>query len=158
MKQTYPTPTHRTVLGLALAGAMAAGSAAAGTSYSYHNVFDGTPLDVPQRDVPEPVATFHETGTNPFVDAPEAIARGKDTYQANCQQCHMPDGSGRIGPNFLDDQWHYDATATMRGRFAIVYAGGAGAMQAFHQKLSQREILEVLAYIEKLRGEAEAGE
>lgn len=150
--------THGTVLGLALAGAMAATSAAAGAGYTYHNVFDGTPLDVPQHDVPAPVATFHETGENPFVDDPEALARGKDTYQANCQQCHMPDGSGRIGPNFLDDQWHYDATATMRGRFAIVYDGGAGAMQPFRDQLSQREILEVLAYIEKLRGKADATE
>lgn len=152
------THTHRTLIGVVLAGAMTAGGAAVAADYTYRNVFDGSPLDVPQQDVPAPVAIFHETGDNPFVDDPDAIGRGKETYRANCQQCHMPDGSGRIGPNFLDDQWHYEATAKMRGRFAIVYAGGAGAMRAFHTHLSQREILEVLAYIEKLRGETEAGE
>ena len=46
-------------------------------------------------------------------------------------------------------------TGTERGRFEIIYAGGAGAMQAFGQRLDQDQILQVMAYLEVLREQAE---
>lgn len=123
----------------------------------YRHVLDGSPIDVPTEGegLSQAVRTFHATGENPYLGDAAAIEDGKDIYQGTCAACHMPDGSGRIGPSFLDDQWHYDYTGTMRGRFAIVYGGGAGAMQAFNDRLTQDQILRVLAYLEKLRGKAE---
>jgi len=145
------------LLAAVLLAALTAQAAASGNEATYRHVLDGSPIEVPTTD-PElsaAVKGFHETGENPYVGDAETVADGKEIYQAQqCGACHMPDGSGRIGPSFLDDQWNYDYTATMRGRFAIVYAGGAGAMQAFGDRLSQDQILKVLAYIEKLRGAA----
>jgi cytochrome c-L len=42
-------------------------------------------------------------------------------------------------------------TGTDRGRFEIIYAGGAGAMQAFGRRIDQDQILQVLAGLEVLR-------
>lgn len=132
-------------------------SAAAEGGPTYRHVLDGAPLEVPTdaANLGAAVKRFHETGENPFVSDPQALNEGAEIYASTCAACHMPDGSGRIGPSFLDDDWTYDYTSTMRGRFAIVYGGGAGAMQAFADRLSQDEILKVLAYIEKLQAQAE---
>ncbi|RDD62684.1 c-type cytochrome [Ferruginivarius sediminum] len=143
----------------ALAAAVLAGSittAANAGDYTYRHVLDGSPLDIPTsgEGLSDAVKAFHRTGENPFVDDAEALKEGKKVYSQYCQACHMPDGSGRIGPSFLDKDWRYESTASMRGRFAIVYAGGAGAMQAFNGRLGQDEILKVLAYIEELRAQA----
>jgi cytochrome c-L len=44
----------------------------------------------------------------------------------------------------------YPRTDTQKGKFEIVYAGGAGAMQAFGRRIDQDQILKVLAYVETL--------
>lgn len=140
-----------------LANSLALTPAGAGEQdETYRYVLDGSPLEVPTEgeDLSEAVKRFHGTGENPYVGDEGAVEDGKEIYQETCAACHMPDGSGRIGPSFLDDQWNYDYTATMRGRFAIVFGGGAGAMQSFSDRLTQDQILRVLAYIEKLRGKA----
>jgi cytochrome c-L len=67
-----------------------------------------------------------------------------------CQSCHLADGSGRIGPNLTDDHWRYPRTATDQGKFEIIYAGGAGAMQAFGKRLDQDAILKVMAFLDTL--------
>ena len=41
--------------------------------------------------------------------------------------------------------------ATDVGTFEIVYGGGAGAMQAFGDRLTQEEILKIMAYIDSLK-------
>ncbi len=63
----------------------------------------------------------------------------------------MPDGTGRIGPSLVDDEWKYPRADTDVGRFEVIYAGAAGAMQAFGRRMDQDQILKVMAYIEKLR-------
>lgn len=137
--------------------ALAATAVPAGDTAEYRHVLDGSPLAVPTEGagLSEAVRRFHRTGENPYVGDPAALEVGREIYDARCAACHMPDGSGRIGSSFLDGSWNYDYTATMEGRFAIVYGGGAGAMQAFSDRLSQDQILRVLAYIEKLRADAE---
>ena len=60
-------------------------------------------------------------------------------------------GRGRIGPSLVGDNPKRARTGTERGRFEIIYAGGAGAMQAFGRRLDQNEILQVMAYLEVLR-------
>lgn len=109
------------------------------------------PLDIPlPEDASEAVRQFHKTGENPYAGDEQAIAAGKEIYTRWCQACHLPDGTGRIGPSLVDDQWKRERTATDKGKFEIIYAGGAGAMQAFDQRLSQDEILEVIAYLNEL--------
>jgi cytochrome c-L len=67
----------------------------------------------------------------------------------------MPDGSGRMGPSLIDDNWKYNRAATPVGQFEIIYAGATGAMQAFGDRLSPDEILKVIAYTDHLREQAQ---
>jgi cytochrome c-L len=109
------------------------------------------PLDVPREDVSAAVAQFHEDGENPYTGDEQAIAEGQKLYARWCQACHLPDGTGRIGPSLVDDRWSHERTGTDVGKFEIIYAGGAGAMQAFGQRLSQDEILKLIALLDSLR-------
>ncbi len=59
--------------------------------------------------------------------------------------------AGRLGPSLIDDTWRYPRTGTDRGMFEVIYAGAAGAMQAFGRRMDQDDILRVMAYIETLR-------
>ncbi len=82
-----------------------------------------------------------------YVGDPDAIADGKRHYETWCQACHLPDGSGRIGPSLIDDVYGYERTKTDIGMFEIIYAGGTGAMQPFRDRLTQDQILKVIAYV-----------
>lgn len=142
-------------LTLALAASLAVPASLAAAQYRH--VLDDSPLDVPTEgeNLSEAVKEFHKTGENPYVGDSEAESAGETIYKRQCAACHMPDGSGRIGPSLIDDQWGYERTEKMKGRFEIVYGGGAGAMQSFANRLSQDEILQVLAYVERLRDDAD---
>lgn len=105
----------------------------------------------PDQEITQAVETMHQTGENPYLGDEQAIAAGEDLYKRLCQACHMPDGSGRIGPSLVDDNHKYERTDTQKGQFEIVYAGGAGAMQAFGRRIDQDQILKVLAYVEALK-------
>ena len=64
-------------------------------------------------------------------------------------------GTGRIGPEpGGGDNPKRARTGTDRGRFEIIYAG-AGAMQSFGQRLDQDQILQLIAYLEVLRAQAD---
>jgi cytochrome c-L len=110
-----------------------------------------TPLEVPEQDVSEAVTQFHHSGENPYAGDPQAIAEGQKLHQRWCQACHLPDGSGRIGPSLNDDQWKYPRTETDQGKFEIIYAGGAGAMQAFGKRMDQDDILKLIAFVDTLQ-------
>ena len=97
--------------------------------------------------------SFHQIGENPYQGDEQAIAEGQGIWGRWCQSCHLADGSGRIGPSLIDDTWKYERSDTAVGQFEIIYAGGAGAMQAFGTRLSQDEILQVIAYMGQLRQE-----
>lgn len=36
---------------------------------------------------------------------PAAVAKGQQIFLANCASCHLPNGSGSIGPNLTDAYW-----------------------------------------------------
>ena len=105
----------------------------------------------PDQEITPAVEQMHATGENAYLGEEQAILDGEATYKKLCQACHMPDGSGRIGPSLIDDQHKYERTGSQKGQFEIVYAGGAGAMQAFGRRIDQDEILKVLAYVEALK-------
>jgi cytochrome c-L len=138
-----------------VAGALAAASAlAAAEKPVFRHVIDDAPLDVrlqPGEPATEAVKRFHETGENAYVGDPAAIAEGKQHYETWCQSCHLPDGSGRIGPSLVDDQYGYPRTRTDVGMFEIIFGGGAGAMQPFKDRLTQDQILKLIAYLRTLR-------
>lgn len=124
----------------------------------FRHVLDNAPIEMEFRSDQEltpAVKKFHKTVQNPYSGDEEAVAEGKKTYQRLCQACHLKTGKGRIGPDLTDDEWRYERTATDKGRFEIIYAGGAGAMQAFGRRIDQDEILKVMAYIETFQQSGE---
>lgn len=120
----------------------------------FRHVLDNEPIAFEYKTdqtITEAVEKFHQTAENPYSGEAEAIADGEKIYKRLCVACHLKDGSGRIGPNLVDDKYHYERTATDRGKFEIIYAGGAGAMQAFGRRITQDDILRVMAYLEELK-------
>jgi cytochrome c-L len=106
---------------------------------------------LPGETVTEGVQKFYDTGEDPYKGDAKALAAGKELYETNCQACHMPDGSGRIGPSLIGDTHHYPRFTTDKGIFEIIYGGGTGAMQPFGKRLTQDEILHVIAYVRSLK-------
>jgi cytochrome c-L len=136
-----------------LAGAVLAPGPLAAAVQFQHIAF-GTPLDVsprPGETFTAAVAQFHETGQNPYVSDAAALADGKHLYETWCQSCHMPDGSGRIGPSLIGPQHIHERAATDVGLFEAVLGGSLGAMQSFRDRMTQDEILRVTAYVQSLR-------
>lgn len=147
-------------LGAALAMpllALLASPASPSEPLTFGHVFDDAPLDVTTPRSGETftaaVEAFHVTGENPYSGDAEAIAAGKRLYDRHCQACHLPDGSGRMGPALIDDDYRYPRVATDKGFFEVLYGGAAGAMQTFGRRLDQDELLQIMAYVETLPGE-----
>lgn len=136
---------------------MLAGSSA-GAAVTFLDPLNNQPLQVPlpEGDQRTPaVERFHQSGENAYVGDP-AATDGKKLWDEYCQACHLPDGSGRIGPSMLDEQWNHPRNGTDVGMFETLWAGGAGAMQQFRDRLSQDQMLRVIAHIHELR-KAKAG-
>jgi cytochrome c-L len=128
--------------------------AGAAVQPTFTSVLDDSPLVVeplPKEVVTDAVNKFYETGNDPYNGDPAALADGGKLYDQWCQSCHMPDGSGRIGPSFIGDTHHYPRFKTDKGMFEIVYGGATGAMQAFGNRLTQDQILRVMAYVRSLK-------
>lgn len=102
------------------------------------------------------VQTFYDTGEDPYKGDTAALAAGKSLYSANCQACHLPDGSGQIGPSLIGNTHHYPRFTTDKGIFEIVYGGATGAMQPFGKRLTQDQILKVIAYVRSLKKDSTA--
>jgi len=119
----------------------------------FRHVFDNSPLDVapkPNEQFTEAVREFHRTGQNPYADKPEAIEEGNQLYGQFCQACHMPGGSGGMGASLIGDKHIYPRINKDTGWFEVVFGGASGAMQPFGLRMSQDQILKVMAYVRTL--------
>ena len=129
-----------------------------GGPLDFTHALDDQPLDVytPREgeEFTEAVEEFHVTGENPYSGDEQAIADGREIYNSTCQACHGAEGAGGMGPALGDEEYRRERAATSKGMFEIIYGGSAGAMQPFHNRFDQDEILRVMAYIETF-GEAE---
>jgi cytochrome c-L len=137
-----------------LFGLLSLATANAAEKIVFRHVFDDQPLDVrpkPGEELTAAVKQFVQTGKNPYARGSDVLAEGKKLYEEWCQSCHLPDGSGRMGPSLVDDVFIYPRTHTDVGMFEAIYGGAGGAMQAFDKRLSQDQILRVMAYIRSLR-------
>jgi cytochrome c-L len=121
----------------------------------FHHALDNSVLDVkprPNEVETEAVKEFKTTGKNVYVGQDQALADGRKLYQANCQTCHLPDGSGRIGPSLIGDNWVRERAANDVGMFEIIYGGSSGAMQSFARRgMTQDEMLRIMAYVRSLK-------
>jgi cytochrome c-L len=119
-----------------------------------HPLDDG-PIEVkllPGEKETDAVKEFHTTGQNGYSTDVDALAEGKELYERLCQSCHLPDGSGRLGPSLIAGDWKYKRVATDVGMFEVIYAGAAGAMQSFARRgVTQDEMLKIIAYVRTLK-------
>jgi cytochrome c oxidase cbb3-type subunit 3 len=86
--------------------------------------------------------------SNPYHGNAAAIAEGKQVFDTICVACHLPDGSGLVGPSLVDPYWKYghdDATL-----FETVSKGRPGGMPAWGPQLGTDKIWKALAYVETL--------
>ena len=115
------------------------------------HVLTGKPLPQYKADeeITPAVVDFHCSGENPYKGDEQAAADGKKLYTL-CAGCHLPDGSGRMGPNLVDDIHKYEQVATDRGEFEVIYGGAAGAMQPMGRRFTQDQILRIMAYVSTL--------
>jgi cytochrome c-L len=115
---------------------------------------DDSPLEVktlPGEKITDAVQKFYDTGDDPYKGDTAALSAGKGLYDTYCQACHMPDGSGRIGPSLTGDVHRYPRVTTDKGMFEIVYGGATGAMQPMGKRLTQDQILCIIAYVRSLK-------
>ena len=141
---------------LALAGIVLCGVVSArAQSILFRHPLDDSPIEVkllPDEKESDAVKEFHATGQIRFRADATALAEGKELYERHCQSCHLPDGSGRLGPSLITDDWKYKRVATDVGMFEIIYAGAAGAMQSFFRRgVTQEETLKIIAYVRTLK-------
>jgi cytochrome c-L len=141
----------RTLAALLLALALAVPAAAV----EFLNALDDSPIDlspIAGEQFTDAVKSFQETGKNPYVGNADAIAAGKELYNANCQVCHKPDGSGGMGPSLIDGQVVNKRADTDVGMFEVIHSGAAGAMRPFSRRgVTQDQILKLIAYIHTLK-------
>lgn len=134
---------------------LAALSLARAQSIVFKHPLDNSPIEVkllPNEKETDAVKEFHATGQNRYRDAPATVVEGKELYEQHCQSCHLPDGSGRLGPSLITDDWKYKRCATDVGMFEVIYAGAAGAMQSFFRRgVAQDDMLKIIAYVRTLK-------
>jgi cytochrome c-L len=132
-----------------------AGTLPVHSDIEFRHALDNSPLEIkprPNEVETEAVREFRATGTNRYLQQEQALAQGKRLYQTHCQACHLPDGSGRLGPSLIGDKWIRERAATDVGMFEIVYGGASGAMQSFAKRgLSQDDMLKIIAYVRSLK-------
>jgi cytochrome c-L len=116
----------------------------------FRHVFDNSPLDVkpkPGETLTPAVLEFRKTGENPYNSDEKVIAEGKRLYTSFCQACHLPNGSGGMGASLIAETHVYPQVKTDVGLFDVVFGGASGAMQPFSKRLTQDEILKIMAYV-----------
>jgi cytochrome c-L len=142
----------RALASLAIGLALVVPAAAA---VEFLNALDDSPIDmapIKGEVFTDAVKTFQETGKNPYVGNADAIAAGKALYDANCQVCHKPDGSGGMGPSLIDETYVNKRANTDVGMFEVIHSGAAGAMRPFSKRgVTQDQILQMIAYIHTLK-------
>jgi cytochrome c oxidase cbb3-type subunit 3 len=87
-----------------------------------------------------------------YMDKPDWLKVGASVYARRCQSCHLPDGSGNVGPNLTDDNYrHVNGIVDIA---KVVQDGAAnGNMPAWRNQLHVNEVVLVSAYVASLRGQ-----
>ena len=89
---------------------------------------------------------------NEYENNAQALATGKQLYtQMNCYGCHA-NGGGAIGPPLMDNKWIYGGEPDQI--FATIVEGRPNGMPAFHGKLPDYQVWQLVAYVRSLSGQA----
>ena len=93
---------------------------------------------------------------NPEPKTDESVEAGKKLYQRFCASCHGPQGkgdgahalAGGTPSDLTDDTWDYGSTD---GEIFVTIRDGVSAdMQAYKEKLSEKQIWQIVNYIRSI--------
>ena len=72
---------------------------------------------------------------------------------SNCQLCHSDTLKGGAfgAPSLIDDKLRHSRVVGDVGMFEVGYGGAAGAMAGFKGRLTQDQILKVIAYVRSVK-------
>lgn len=93
---------------------------------------------------------------NPVASDAESIEAGKKLYQRHCASCHGPQGKGDGGmalsggtpSDLTDETWDYGSTDGEV--FVAIRDGVSSDMQAYKEKLSEKQIWQVVNFIRSI--------
>jgi cytochrome c oxidase cbb3-type subunit 3 len=94
------------------------------------------------------VREANRPSANPFRGDAAAIAKGAETWTTICVACHLPEGTGLVGPSLVDPYWKYGSSDAEL--FSTVSDGRPLGMPPWGPQLGAEKIWQVLAYMETL--------
>lgn len=110
-------------------------------------------LEMQRAAYAEANPTFNATPTSlaNFVDNPDRVAAGEETYQSLCASCHGDQGQGVIGPNLADAYWIHGGS-NMDIYNILTEGVAAKGMPAWDASLRPEERAELVAFIRSIQG------
>ncbi|MCG3202772.1 MAG: Cytochrome c-L [Gammaproteobacteria bacterium] len=142
------------VLGVSMAVGASTHAGENSTPLTFTNTFSGEPLDVTPPDgeiATEATTHFLRTAENIYVGDAAAIGKGSELFLKQCAVCHGINATGRMGPSLVDDEYVYSRNASDKGIFETIYGGAGGLMAPLKGRITQDEILKIMAYLRSLR-------
>lgn len=86
---------------------------------------------------------------NPYEGDKKAIATGGQLFIAyNCLDCHGAEGSGAMGPTFVDGRWHFGGSPGEV--FESIYQGRPDGMPSWGGRITNDQIWMLTAYVRSL--------
>jgi cytochrome c oxidase cbb3-type subunit 3 len=86
---------------------------------------------------------------NPFEGNAAEIATGAKLYVSyNCVDCHGADGSGAMGPAFVDGRWHFGGSAPEV--YESIFQGRPDGMPAWGGLIDRASIWRLVSYVRSL--------
>jgi cytochrome c oxidase cbb3-type subunit 3 len=89
-----------------------------------------------------------------FSTAQADIDQGKLLFASKCSVCHGKSGEGEIGPNLLDNYWKYGGSP-QQIYSTITNGVEATTMVPWKEKITPKKRLQLLAYLESMKGKVE---
>ena len=98
---------------------------------------------------------------NPLASDRDAVEAGKKLFTRYCASCHGPQGkgdgsmalAGGTPSNLTDDKW--DHGSTDGEIFVAIRDGTSPDMEAYKEKLSEKEIWQVVTFVRSLGGKTQ---
>ncbi|HEX3865573.1 MAG TPA: c-type cytochrome [Gemmatimonadaceae bacterium] len=117
---------------------------------------DSTPPSQPTAGFVSPVRLqpgpmiIEDSTDGPFDHNAAGTSEGQVLFeQMNCSGCHA-NGGGGMGPALMDDEWLYGSTPDQI--FASIAEGRPNGMPSWKNKLTTKQIWELVAYVRSLSG------
>jgi cytochrome c oxidase cbb3-type subunit III len=82
---------------------------------------------------------------------PARVDEGRQIFQQFCIACHMPDGSGNVGPNLTDAYWIHGGKP-LQILNTVTYGVPEKGMVAWRDQLGPARVQKVVAFVLTLKG------